>query len=104
MGFLFIETSQSFLALAEVAGRTNGGGQGLEGDAGSHPYRDRTQSERLETAPRAQPRWWSGPLAKVFAACGAALVLAGLLIFRVLSPLPSPRVLQITQLTHFWSC
>jgi Tol biopolymer transport system component/DNA-binding winged helix-turn-helix (wHTH) protein len=86
-------------ALAEVASRTNGGGQLLEAAAASQLDGDRAESERFGAALQARPRWWSGRIAKVFAACGAAL-LAALLIFRVLSPLPPPRVLQIAQLTR----
>jgi len=86
-------------ALAEVPSRTNGGRPGLGVDTGPHPPEERTQTERFGAAPLVRARWWSGRLAKVFAACGAAL-LAGLLVFRVLAPLPPPRVLQFTQLSH----
>jgi len=87
-------------ALAEVPGRRNGDRQGLVIFAESQVLEDPNQGESSEPAPRARPRWWTGRIAKIFGA-SVAVLLAGLLIFRWLSPLPPPRALRITQLTHF---
>jgi Tol biopolymer transport system component/DNA-binding winged helix-turn-helix (wHTH) protein len=88
--------------LAGVPGRTNGGRQrlGTDGDLLLAKGEEAGQSEAHERARRAKPRWQLGRIAKAFAA-GGAVLLAGWVIFRWLSPLPPPRVLQITQLTHF---
>ncbi|MGC2817293.1 MAG: winged helix-turn-helix domain-containing protein, partial [Candidatus Acidiferrum sp.] len=86
-------------ALTEVPPRTNGGQQRPETDADLRLPGAATQPEEAEPARRGRPRWQPGHIARVFAAAGAVL-LAGLAIFRWLSPLPPPRVLQITQLSH----
>jgi Tol biopolymer transport system component/DNA-binding winged helix-turn-helix (wHTH) protein len=88
-------------ALAEVPGLTNGGRQrlGNDGDLQLAEEEEARQSEAGKPARRATRRWQPGHIAKVFTV-GGAVLLAGLIIFRLLSPLPPPRVLQITQLTH----
>ncbi len=87
-------------ALAEAAGRTNEGWQRAGTDGDLELAQEARQSEVGEAARPTSPRWKMGRLAKAFAASGT-LLLVGLLVFRVVSPLPPPRVLQITQLTHF---
>src|SRR5580704_11424843 len=86
---------------AEVPGRTNGGRQGLgaNGDLQLAEEEEARQCETDETTRAAKPRWQLGRIAKVSAAA-AGVLLAGLAIFRWLSP-PPPRVVQISQLTHF---
>jgi Tol biopolymer transport system component/DNA-binding winged helix-turn-helix (wHTH) protein len=86
-------------ALAEVPGRRNGDQQGLGPLAESQVLEDPNQGEASEAVPRTRPRRWTGRTANIIAAVGAVL-LAGLAIFRWLAPLPPPRVLQITQLSH----
>ncbi len=87
-------------ALAAVPGRTNGARKRLESSADSPARGDLHPPEESGPAPRARPRWLLGRIARVFAA-GSALFLAGLGIFRWLTPLPPPRALRITQVTHF---
>jgi Tol biopolymer transport system component/DNA-binding winged helix-turn-helix (wHTH) protein len=85
--------------LAGVPRRTNGGRQALSTDGDLEVAEAVSPSEADEPARRASPRWPPGRIAKVIAACGGVL-LASLAVFRWLSPLPPPRVLQLTQLTN----
>jgi len=86
---------------AEVPGRTNGGRQGPDtnSDWQRAEEEEARQSKTGEPARGAKPRWKPGGIAKVIAACAAVLV-GGLVIFRWVAPLPPPRVVQITQLSH----
>ena len=87
-------------ALAAVPGGTNGGRERQATDTVLEPQVDGIRDKKFESSPRARPRWWAGRITKVFAVA-VAVILAGLFISRWVSPLPPPRVLQITQLTHF---
>ena len=86
--------------LVEVPGGTNGRWQRLETDADVKLAGRSNTSEGAGSGRRARPRWWRGRVVRVCAA-GFAVLLTSSLIFRWLSPPTSPRVLRITQLTHF---
>jgi Tol biopolymer transport system component/DNA-binding winged helix-turn-helix (wHTH) protein len=85
--------------LARIPARTNGERPGLGADGDLELVEPATQSEAGEPARRARPQWQRGRIAMVIAGVGGVL-LASLAIFRWLAPLPPPRVLQFTQLSH----
>jgi Tol biopolymer transport system component/DNA-binding winged helix-turn-helix (wHTH) protein len=85
--------------LARIPARTNGGRQGLGADGDLEVSEAATQSEAGEPAQRVRLQWQLGRIAKVIAGF-AGVLLASLAIFRWLAPLPPPRVLQFTQLSH----
>lgn len=86
--------------LAEAANRTNGGRTQPELDADLQPSEKTNQPEESDAVPPVRPHWWTERIVKVFAA-GGVLLVAGLALFRWLTPPPAPRALRITQLTHF---
>lgn len=87
-------------SLAEVPAQNNAERPRLEAEADLELPGGLAQSQASAPARRPRPRWWRGRIVRV-SAFGVAALLAALAIFRWLSPLPPPRALHITQLTHF---